>query len=215
MKTVTAIVPIKLNNERLPGKNTKPLGKKPLLSYCLETLLAVEEIQDIYVYCSSEEIIGFLPKGVTFLKRPEKLDSQHTKFHQIFEMFKQEIDSDIYVCSHATSPFITTETIRRGLDAVLSGEYDSAFCAETLQEFLWQDGKPLNFDPVNIPRTQDLPLILKEIPAMYVFRKDVFEKQRRRIGNRPYSLMLGRKEAVDIDTAEDFHFAEIMLNSTM
>jgi|TergutMp193P3_1026864.scaffolds.fasta_scaffold117154_2 CMP-N-acetylneuraminic acid synthetase len=215
MATVTAIVPIKLNNERLPGKNTKLLGKKPLISYCLKTLLTIKEIQNIYVYCNSEEIIKFLPDGITFLKRPKELDSSVTNFTQIFEMFKQEINSDIYIYMHATSPFLTPETIRRGLDAVLKGEYDSAFCAQTIQDYLWQDGKPLNFDPANLPRTQDLPIIFKETNGVYVFRREVFEEQHRRIGKKPYMLIVGCKESIDIDSEEDFHFAEIMLNSTM
>ena len=32
------MVPIKLNNERLPGKNIKLLGDKPLINYMLPTL---------------------------------------------------------------------------------------------------------------------------------------------------------------------------------
>ena len=215
MKILTAVVPIKLNNERLPGKNTKLLGKKPLISYCLETLLTIKEIQNIYVYCSSEEIISFLPDGITFLKRPEVLDSSLTNFTQIFEMFRQEINSDIYIYMHATSPFLTAETIRCGLNAVLNGEYDSAFCAQTIQDYLWQYGKPLNFDPANLPRTQDLPIIFKETSGVYVFRKEVFEEQHTRVGKKPYILIVGCKESIDIDTEEDFHFAEIMLNSTM
>ena len=50
---VTAFVPMKLNNERLPGKNTKAFTNgKPLCQYILNTLLKVKEIDEIYVYCS-------------------------------------------------------------------------------------------------------------------------------------------------------------------
>ena len=79
MKTV-AIMPLKLNNERLPGKNTKLLGDKPLLQYELEALLSAGMTDSINVYCSDDTVIEFLPKGVTFVKRPEFLDLPTSNF---------------------------------------------------------------------------------------------------------------------------------------
>jgi len=53
MKTV-AIVPMKLNNRRLPQKNTKAFTNgKPLCHYILSTLLTVDGIDEVYVYCSN------------------------------------------------------------------------------------------------------------------------------------------------------------------
>ena len=77
MKAV-AFVPIRLNSKRVVGKNLKLLGDKPLLQYILETLVKVPQLSDIYVYCSQESIIPYLPKGVKFLKRDTSLDSDET-----------------------------------------------------------------------------------------------------------------------------------------
>lgn len=75
-KKVVAFVPMKLNNERLPGKNTKAFkGGKPLLTYILNTLTKVEGIDETYVYCSNEEVKKYLPNGIKFLKRSESLDN--------------------------------------------------------------------------------------------------------------------------------------------
>ena len=128
MKTI-AIMPIKLQNERLPGKNTMPLGDKPLLQY---QLLAAKEtglLDALYVYCSDEAVCPFLPEGAQFLKRPAVLDLPTSNFTQIFSMFSEAVPADIYVYVHATAPFIRTETIRECIEAVQNGEYDSAFCA--------------------------------------------------------------------------------------
>ena len=66
---------MKLNNERLPGKNTKSFTNgKPLCQYILNTLLKVEGIDQIYVYCSDPSIMLYLPKGIKFLKRDPALD---------------------------------------------------------------------------------------------------------------------------------------------
>ena len=96
MRTV-AWVPIKLNNQRLPGKNTKLLAGKPLCSYMLETLTQIDGLDDIYVYCSQEDIIQYLPNGVKFLKRPEKLDGAMVGHYEIVESFINTIDADVYL----------------------------------------------------------------------------------------------------------------------
>lgn len=94
MKTV-AFVPIRLNSKRVVGKNLKPLGGKPLMWYILETLVKVKGIDEVYVYCSSEEIIPHLPEGVKFLKRSEWLDRDETLGEEIYDAFTKEIDADI------------------------------------------------------------------------------------------------------------------------
>ncbi len=211
MKTV-AIMPIKLNNERLPGKNTKPLGNKPLLQYELDSLLETGLCDSVYVYCSNESIKESLPKGVEFLKRPEFLDLPTSNFTQIFENFMTTVDSDIYVYAHATAPFISKQTMEECINAVKSGEYDSAFCASKIQDYLWQNGKPMNFDATNLPRSQDLKPIYRETSGIYVFTREVFMKQKRRIGLKPFIKEVSYKEAVDINNPEDFDLAEALVN---
>lgn len=209
---IVSIVPIKMNNERLPGKNTKLLGGIPLIEYIQRSLLAASNIDERYVYCSSDEIKRFLLPGVTYLNRDVKLDLSISNFSQIFESFCKIVDADIYVYAHATAPFITAETINECIASVKTGKHDSAFCAIKIQDYLWQDGKPLNFDATNIPRSQDIKPIYRETSGVYVFRKEVFAKLHRRIGESPYVKVVGYKEAVDINTTEDFELAETLVN---
>lgn len=210
---IIAVMPIKLQNERLPGKNTKLLGEKPLLAYELDNLKETELLDSIYVFCSSEKVISFLPDGVEFAKRPDYLDLPSSNFTQIFEEFKRCYEADVYVYAHATAPFITVDTMKICIEAVKSGEYDSAFCAIKLQDYLWQNGEPLNFDAGYIPRTQDLAPIYQETSGIYVFTREVFETCHRRIGKKPLIKEVSFREAVDIDEPEDFRLAEILLNN--
>jgi CMP-N-acetylneuraminic acid synthetase len=209
--TISAVMPIKLHNERLPGKNTKLLGNKPLLHYQLNALKASGLCPSITVFCSDEAIIPSLPDGITFLKRATELDSPSSNFTQIFASYITLVNADIYVYTHATAPFITAETIKTCVHAVTSGIYDSAFCASKIQDFLWRRGEPLNFDAENIPRSQDIEPIYRETSGVYVFTKNVFEQYHRRIGNNPYIHEVTYKEAVDINTLEDFKLAEAIL----
>lgn len=211
MKKV-AIMPIKLNNERLPGKNTMLLGGKPLLQHQLLATQQTGLADEIYVYCSDETVCPFLPEGVTFLKRPAELDLPTSNFTQIFTTFSNAVPADIYVYVHATAPFITPDTITECIQAVQSGEYDSAFCATKIQDFLWKNGEPLNFDATNVPRSQDLEPIYRETSGVYVFTKEVFASCRRRIGMKPYIKEVSFKEAVDINNPEDMELAKAMVN---
>lgn len=207
---IVAIMPIKLKNERLPGKNTKLLSGKPLLQYELDNLLKIPELDSIQVYCSDASVCDFLPEGVHFLQRPQELDLPTSNFSQIFECFMNAVDADIYMYAHATAPFITLETMQECVNAVVSGEYDSAFCASKIQDYLWQDRQPLNFDATNVPRSQDLKPIYRETSGVYVFTKEVFQKYHRRIGMNPYVKEVSFKEAVDINNPEDFELAEAL-----
>lgn len=209
---IVSIMPIKLQNERLPGKNTKLLGDKPLLQYELLSLKETELIDNIYVYCSDEAVRPYLPEGVTFLKRPASLDLPTSNFSQIFENFSNTVDADIYVYAHATAPYITVDTMKQCIEAVTSGAYDSAFCAVKIQDFLWENGEPLNFDATNVPRSQDLNPIYRETSGVYVFTKEVFQTYHRRIGKKPFVKEVSFRESVDINNPEDFDLAEALLN---
>lgn len=212
MKTV-AIVPMKLNNRRLPQKNTKPFTNgKPLCYYILSTLLEVDGIDEVYVYCSNSDIQEFIPSNVKYIQRSESLDQDTTSMTEVLTCFTKEVPADIYVMTHTTAPFISKESISKGLNAVKSNEYDSSFAAKKLQDFLWKDGKPFNYELDNIPRTQDLPALYEETSGFYIYKHDVMAKLHRRIGDKPYIVEVGEIEAVDIDEAEDFMIADAIFN---
>ena len=119
---------------------------------------------------------------------------------------------NIYVMTHTTAPFIKKESIEKGLEAVKSGEYDSSFAAKKLQDFLWKDGKPFNYELNNIPRTQDLPALYEETSGFYIYRSNVMTDLNRRIGDKPFIVEVGEIESVDIDEAEDFMIADAIYN---
>lgn len=210
---ITAVMPVKLNNERLPGKNLRLLGTRPLLQYALSNLQGTGLTDRIYVYCSNRDIVRYLPDGISFAARPQDLDLPSSNFTQIFEAFFRQHEADIYVYVHATAPFVTTATMCQCIQAVVSGEYDSAFCATKIQDFLWKGGKPLNFDASDLPRSQDLEPIYRETSGIYVFTKEVFGKYHRRVGEHPFIREVSYKEAVDINTWEDFQLAEALLDT--
>ena len=204
---VVAFVPIRLNSKRVAGKNLKTLGNKPLLQYILDTLAATVSIDEVYAYCSREEIKPLLPPGVKFLKRDKRLDSDDTLGQEIYDAFTKDVDADVYILAHTTSPFIKTATIEHALRQVTVGGYDSAFSAQKVQTFAWYKSSPLNYSLKEIPLTQTIEPVYFETSGFYIFRKEIWTEERQRIGNNPYMAIVDPIEGIDIDNIEDFEFA--------
>lgn len=209
MKLV-AFVPIKLNNDRMPGKNIAHFSDgTPLITAFLKTLVKIEGIDEIYVFCSNDSIKEYLIPGVNYLQRPQFLDTQSATPQDIIREFMKLIDADIYMVSHCTSPFVTVEHFEECIMSVKTGRADSSFTGQKIQKLLWtSETKPMNFNPENIPRTQDLNIVYNEISAAYVFQKEVFEKYQRRIGINPHITVVSGIETIDIDYPEDFLMAD-------
>jgi CMP-N-acetylneuraminic acid synthetase len=212
-KKVVAFVPIKLNSQRLANKNILTLGNRPLCWYVFNILLGIAKIDEVYVFCSDEKIMNYLPIGVKFVKRDSYFDGDFVKGNEIYESFINTVDSDIYILAHTTSPFMTQRSIENALANVLSEDYDSAFSVQKKQTFIWYKGNTLNYKPDEIPRTQDIEPIYIETSGFYIFKKNHFLSYGRRIGFNPYFQELNDIEAIDIDTKEDYEFSLKIIES--
>ena len=118
---IVSFIPIKLNNQRLPGKNTMMLNGRPMCDYIFKTICQVKGIDEHYVYCSDEAIKPYLPQGLNFLKRDPYLDGFQVKGLEIVDRFVKDVDADIYVLTHVTQPFTKASSIEYALQKVVSG----------------------------------------------------------------------------------------------
>lgn len=217
MKKIAIFVPIKLCSQRLQNKMLLPLGKMTLCQHIFYTLLNVQKElnADIYCFCSDDKIKDYLPKGIIFLKRHRLLDSDNTKGIDIYQSFIDLIDSDIYCLCHATSPFIKKESIISGLNKVKNEDYDSSFSVSKIQTFTWFNNKPLNYNFMNVVRTQDIDPIFCETSAFYIFKAEILKKYKRRIGIKPYMIETDKIESIDIDNLEDYELAKRIISNNI
>ena len=77
-----------------------------------------------------------------------------------------------------------------------------------IKEFLWKDGRAFNYDPLEQPRSQDLPNIHALNFAVSIIKKEDMIRLKNIIGEKPYLYTIGDYEALDIDNKIDFEFAE-------
>jgi len=207
MKTVL-LIPIKLHNQRLPGKNTKEMNGRPLCDYIFNTVVSLDASIEKYVYCSDEGIVPYIPEGIRLLKRDAYLDGNDVKGTEIIEYFLRDVKADIYILTHVTQPFTKAQSIEKALKKIIEEGYDSAFSAVMLKDYCWYQGRPLNYSMDNLVTTQKLEPVYMETGAFFIFRREVFDKFHRRIGNNPYMHIVDEFEKIDIDTADDFALAE-------
>jgi len=207
---VAAFTPIRLNNTRLPGKNLMPLGDRPMLNYAIEAVDALGLPN--FVWCSDPSVMTDVDsKHAEFLERPVELDGNDVLGEDIYRAFAERVYADIYLLYHVTSPLLRTEYFRQGVDAVVSGEHDSAFSVRRSRTFVFVDDVPYNFEPGKLPQTQNLPVMHLATSGFFVFERDVLMMGGSRIGKTPKPIEVDMAGAVDIDEQEDFNNAETLL----
>jgi CMP-N-acetylneuraminic acid synthetase len=126
------------------------------------------------------------------------------------------VPSDYYLMTHTTNPLLSVKTIRamiaRFAAAEQSGASDSLFTVTRHQtRFYTPQGAPINHDPANLIRTQDLPPFLEENSVCYLFTGASFAKTGARIGEKPILHETPALESVDIDEKSDWFIAESLL----
>lgn len=212
MTNTVAIVPMRHNSERVPGKNYRPLAGIPLYHHVVRTLSEVSEIDLIVIDTDSGFIIEDCAKhfpAVKVLVRPEHLRDGNIAMNDVLLNTLDQVDADIVLQTHSTNPFLNPNTVSAALSFFArSGEFDSVFSVTRLQARLWDaDTRPLNHDPSVLLRTQDLAPLFIENSCFFVFTPNLLRERGNRIGARPYMFEVSALEAVDIDTEDDFAMA--------
>ncbi len=217
MPTIAALVPMRHNSQRVPGKNYRALAEKPLYEHIIEVLLAVPEISTIMVDTDSEPVMAGLRRDfpqVQLIERPENLRAPEIPMNEILAYDTAQLEADFYLQTHSTNPLLRPETLSRGIQKFLQQypAYDSMFSVTRLQTRLWdQLTRPINHNPAILLQTQDLPPVYEENSCFYMFTRQNLLTRRNRMGLRPLMVEIPRMEAVDIDEEADFQIADLLM----
>jgi CMP-N-acetylneuraminic acid synthetase len=79
-----------------------------------------------------------------------------------------------------------------------------------VKNFLWKDGKPINYDINVTPKSQDLPDIVSLNFAINIIARETMIKRKNLVGYRPTFFELDKVESLDVDDFVDFKIAELM-----
>ena len=215
---IVALVPMRHQSQRVPGKNYRPLAGKPLYQHIIQTLLACPEIDQVVVDTDSPTIMEGLQQHfpqVVILERPEHLCADTVPMNEILAYDTAQVEADFYLQTHTTNPLLRSQTVSSAIQAFLESYpayYDSLFSVTRLQTRLWdQLGRAINHNPAVLLRTQDLPPVYEENSCIYIFTRQSLLARRNRLGERPLMFPIDAAEAWDIDEELDFAVTEFLL----
>ena len=219
---IYALIPIKHNSDRVPGKNYRDFNGKPLFYWIINTLLNSTYINKIIIDTDSDLIENLIKINfkkhlykIIIYRRPEHLWGGHVATNKLFVNVIEslQLDADYYFQTHTTNPLLKTETINNAIELFLKkcGEYETLFSVKTHHtRFYDKNGKDMNHNRFKLIPTQDLDPIYEENSCMYIFTKESLMKYKARIGKNAFMFIMNDIESTDIDWEDDFKIAELL-----
>lgn len=211
---IAAIIPVKAHSQRVPGKNVRVLGGRPLFTYMLSHAQAAGCFDAIYVDTDSEEVASWARQhGLYVIAREPWLASDEANGNDLLVHALRVCPTyDIYVQLFVTAPFLSPQRIRTCVERLKSStEYDSVFTVTTASGWYWRDGLPVNYRPGILPRSQDVRNFYKETTGLYAIRATALRRYQCRIGRAPSMEVVDPIEAIDLDTERDLRYAQWLI----
>ncbi len=211
-KKVVAIIPIKKNSKRVKKKNFKTINNKKLYEYLLEKLHRCN-FDEIYIDSDSSEIEKYAKKyGFNFIKRKPYLARDNANGNDLLNYHSKIITADIYFQLFVTAPLLSVKTINKCINILKkSKNKDSILTVHEIYSWFWFNGKPVNYKPKILPRSQDAKPIIQESTGLYGIKREALKKFKCRIGLKPIFYNIPQHESVDLDNLKDFEFLKRIL----
>jgi CMP-N-acetylneuraminic acid synthetase len=211
---VIAFVHAKGTSERVPGKNMRLLGHKPLFCHAILNALNSRLVTKVVIDSESDEILAIGEKyGAIPLKRPAELATNRTTGDDLaYWQASNYPNAEIVLQVIPTSPFLRSSSIDRAINMILEMGVDSVVGVFAEVLYKWAGGKPTYFRADgSIPNSAEMSPVVYETTGLYVNRTSfVLVNKRRMNANSCVPLYLSRIEAIDINTVEDFEFALVV-----
>ena len=219
MSTV-AIIPARGGSKGILDKNLQPVHGIPLVARAVRSAVAAVHIDQVYVSTDSSRIASVAEaNGAKVINRPASISGDEASSESAILHALDDIkDADVVAFIQCTSPFIDPHDLDKACRMVSEGEADVVFSGVEDHGFRWEerDGSfhPIGHDAASRPRRQDLAPRVMETGAFYVFREKGLRDSGSRFHGTISAVRVGRREALEIDSAEDLSLArELAMNA--
>lgn len=212
-KVIKALIPVRAGSQRVKNKNIKPFAGSSLLEIKIKQLLSIKELDGVVVNSESDEMLELAKSlGAETYKRDEYYASSTVPINEVYRNIGETTNADIIVYANATNPLLKNDSVSNAINAFLNkdSKYDTLNSAHLIKEFMWLDGRPINYDLNNMPKSQNLPNIYALNFALNIFERQYAIDNSSIVGKNPLLFELDAVEATDIDNEIDFEFAEFM-----
>ena len=179
-----ALIAVRGGSIRVKNKNIRPFAGKNLLVIKIEQLLRINKIQEICVNSECDNMLKIAKNlGATPIKREARFATNECSINDVWEHMAQNMDCDHILYTNVTNPLIEDKTYDSCIEKYFSlSKEESLNTVSLVKEFLWMDGKSLNYDANNQPRSQDLPDVIHPNFAINILKKETMIKNRSVLG---------------------------------
>jgi CMP-N-acetylneuraminic acid synthetase len=213
-QSVAALIGVRAGSKRVEDKNSRSFSNSNLLRIKIEQLQKVSNLDKIVINSEDETLLAIAQEcGAEIVKRNPAFATDGISTSDYYKNIAENCDADIILSATVTTPLIKIESYEDGINKFFEMDktcFDSVTSCTILKEFLYIEGKPLNYDPSNQVRSQDLPNICCLNYGYSILYRENMIKNRNIVGKTPYFVPLSKIESVDIDTLEDFFIAETL-----
>ena len=221
---INVFLPMRAGSERVPNKNTKTFSgiKGGLCKIKLEQLIKCNLIDTILVSTNDPEVVKiantFNSKKIRVIIRPNELASSSASTDDLIKYVPEVMPDGHILWTHVTSPFISSEVYSQIIEKYLEKleNFDSLMTVTKLQKFIWKDSEPVNYNR-NLekwPKSQTIEPLWEVNSGVFLTKKDIYQTNNDRIGDKPYLFELSDDIAFDIDWLPDYKIAEALYFST-
>jgi len=212
---VVALIPLRGGSKSIPKKNIKLIAGKPLCAWVLESAVACEAINHVYVSTDSDEIaqvVDGLNIGIKLVERPPEIATDNASTEEVMLHFAEKIDFDILATIQATSPLLTPEHLDGAIQQFYDKKLQSMLSVVRTKRFFWnEDATAINYNPLFRPRRQDFQGTLMENGAFYLTGRSVLGEYKCRIGGRIGMFEMPAETTLEIDEPSDWCAVEHLL----
>ena len=222
-----AIIPARSGSKRIPGKNIKEFCGKPMIGWSILEAINSECFDHIIVSTDSHEIAEIANSfgADTPFIRPKNISDDFTPIvtvmkHAISELLNLSYKMTNICCIFATAPFIRSNYIKSGLHQLTNNGCDYVFPVTTFS-YPIQRSLIVNTDntirmlypELSHTRSQDLDEAWHDAGQFYWGKFESWIEEKEIFKSDTQILRLPRKLVQDIDTYEDWEYAEALFNS--
>jgi CMP-N-acetylneuraminic acid synthetase len=216
MTKTIAIIPARGGSKRIPEKNIQLFGGIPLLVHSINYALENSAVIDAIYVSTDDAMIKkiALDHGVKVIDRPATLSGDHEPTISALKHALNMIDEDVenVVLLQPTNPLRPENLLKEAFEGYIINNCDSLFTVslnhQKLGKIVNQKFKPFNYTIGQ--RSQDLEPLLFENGLLYITKASLILKDII-ISENAFPLEVDHVFAnVDIDTPEDFEYAEYL-----
>ena len=218
-----ALIPARGGSQRIPRKNVRPFHGRPMISWPIASALQSGLFDHVIVSTDDAEIAEAARAAgaeVPFL-RPAELSDNHTPTrpviqHAIEALEQAGVRPDRLCCLYATAVFTTAEDLRAADDLLSKSGADFVFAAATYPHPIQRamrlvdgGGVVMVDETARSIRSQDLEERYHDAGAFYFGTRDAFMSGATVFSERSRIVAIPRMRVHDIDTMEDWEWAEM------